>query len=227
MISDTKPPPEEIVRLPQLPAKLEAGDVVIGAEKTRPLEVALEINEALPGLVRHEPTALLLDVNNLYKRANDNGFRIDYDRLKSIFEQRCDLRHCAAFSAVDRNNPSAGKWADYMVNKGYTLVVKDLKRYTNAKGEMVSKGNMDIEITIAALNLSEAFAHVIIGTCDGDFVPLLNELREGNFRKVSVLGITNSNWTGMSDTLIRSADYFYDLTAIKEHIEYTGGRHGQ
>lgn len=225
-MTENKPPSEDRTRLPQLPAKIEAGDVVIGAEKTRPLEIALRINEALPGLVRHEPTALLLDINNLYRRSKDNGFSIDYDKLKNVFEQRCDLRYCAAFSAVDRNNPQSTKWVEYMQNKGYSLVIKDLKRYTNARGDTVSKGNMDIEITIAALELSAAFAHVIIGTCDGDFVPLVDKLREGNFRKVSVLGITNANWTGMSDTLVRSADHFYDLAAIREHIEYTRDRHG-
>lgn len=206
---DTKPPtpiPENL--LPNI------------AEVVRPIGTALEINKAFPGLIRHESTALLLDINNLFRRSQDNDFRLDYIKLRALFDQRCDLRYCSAFSAVDRQNPESSRWVSYMQNHGYSVISKDLKRYTNAKGDLVSKGNMDIEIAIAAMSLSEAFAHVIIGTCDGDFVPLIEKLREGHFRKVSVLGITSPNWTGMSDTLIKAADHFYDMSAIKDHISY-------
>lgn len=193
-------------------------------EVVRPIGTALEINEALPGLVRHESTALLLDINNLFRRAQDNDFRLDYVKLRALFDQRCDLRYCSAFSAVDRQNVESARWVSYMQNHGYSVISKNLKRYTNNKGDLVSKGNMDIEIAIAAMSLSEAFAHVIIGTCDGDFVPLIEKLREGHFRKVSVLGITSPNWTGMSDTLIKAADNFYNMTAIKDHISYVKKR---
>jgi len=184
----------------------------------------LVINEALPELVKGEATALLLDVNNLFKRAKENGFRIDYTELKAIFDNRCDLRYCGAFSAIDPNNKDSVDWVSYMTDKGYKVITKDLKRYTNSQGRVITKGNMDIEITIAALSLSESFSHIVIGTCDGDFVPLIDKLREGHFRKVSILGMRNSNWTGMSESLIRSADNFYDMMSIKDFISYHGSR---
>lgn len=195
-----------------------------GVDVSRIVGSELVINDALPGLVRGEATALLLDVNNLYRRARENGFSIDYVQLQSIFSHRCDLRYCSAFSAVDKDNQNSMNWASYMTDKGYSVITKDLKRYTNDKGQLVTKGNMDIEITIAALSLSEAFSHIVIGTCDGDFVPLLEKLREGHFRKVSVLGMRNKNWTGMSESLVRSADHFYDMMQIKDFISYHGNR---
>jgi uncharacterized LabA/DUF88 family protein len=200
------------------------GGVDLGVERVN-LEMitsTLDISKALPNLKLGEGTALLLDVNNLFKRARASGFAIDYANLKYIFEKRCDLRYCAAFSAIDRSDPKANGWESYMKDKGYTVVSKDLKRYTNDKNVQVTKGNMDVELTCAAMRLSEGFAHVIIGTCDGDFVPLIQELKKGHYRKVSVLGITSPDWTGMSDTLVRAADNFYDMTAIKDHIHYRG-----
>lgn len=182
---------------------------------------ALIINDAFPNLNKHEGTALILDINNLYRRAADNNWTIDYSKLRNILMSRCDLRHFSAFSAIDRSDPGGQRWVSYMQRNGYFVSTKSLKRYTSrTSGELVAKGNMDIEITIAALSLSEAFAHVIIGTCDGDFVPLVEKLKEGHFRRVSVLGITNDNRTGMSDELVKTADNFYDLTQIKEFVSY-------
>ena len=202
-------------------------DLTVTPENIQVVASALAINEALPNLITNEPTALLLDINNLYRRAAQNNFRIDYGKLKSLFEKRCDLRFCGAFSAVDRTNREAENWVKYMQGQDYVVVAKDLMRYTNDQGVLVSKGNMDIEIAIAALSLSPAFAHIVIGTCDGDFVPLIDKLREGHFRKVSVLGITNTDWSGMSDTLVRSADNFYDMAAIKDHISYSNTHHAR
>lgn len=183
----------------------------------------LQLNDLLPGLVNHEPTALLLDINNIYKRGVANNLRIDYGRLKSIFESRCDLRSCIAFSALDPNNRADYDWANYMVEQGYTLYTKDLKRYTDHEGKTVTKGNMDVEMTLyATKKLSTAFGHIIIGTCDGDFIPLVEDLKEGDFRKVSVLGMRNPNGTGMSETLVEVADNFYDMTRFADHIRYRG-----
>jgi uncharacterized LabA/DUF88 family protein len=212
----------EHIERPSHPLILDPSVTGVNPEALRLMGSALAINEALPGLNKHEPTAMLLDINNLYRRADDNGWRIDYNKLKTIFESRCDLRYCGAFSAVDRSNTKSNAWALYMADKGYVTVTKDLKRYVSRNGENVSKGNMDVEITVAAMDLSEAFAHVIIGSCDGDFLPLVERLRKGHFRRVSVLGITNDGKTGMSETLARAGDNFYDLTEIKEHVSYKG-----
>lgn len=180
---------------------------------------SLRINDLLPGLNHFEPTALLLDINNLYRRADYNKFRIDYNRLKTIFEHRCDLRYCAGFSAVDRKNPDTINWINYMNSQGYDMHVKDLKEYVDHRGNLIIKGNMDMELAVEAMSLSPAFSHVIIGTCDGDFVCLLKKLKEGYFRKVSVLGMTNQDRVGMNAELIKNADYFYDLARLKEFVE--------
>lgn len=196
------------------------GDLKEQHEAEKIINNELIINDILPGLVRGEPTALLLDVNNLFKRARSNDFRIDYARLRSIFAHRCDLRYCAAFSSVAPHDRNATKWVSYMEYQGYSVITKDLYRYEDLAGNIITKGNMDIEMTIAAMKLNTAFAHVIIGTCDGDFSPLVTELRNDNFRKVSVLGLKDKDWSGMNDLLIRSADNFYDMSKLKEFISY-------
>jgi uncharacterized LabA/DUF88 family protein len=188
------------------------------SEMTRFIPDELRISEALPGLLKHEPTAVILDVNNLYKTAKFNDFNIDYGRLKTIFEQRCDLRYIGAFSATAQDNKS-GEWVAYMNKRGYDVRTKPLKQYVMA-GKNIVKGNMDVEITMAAMDLPPAFTHVIIGTCDGDFIPLIQRLKQNLSRHVSVIGTTNSYNTNIDRGLIKAADNFYDLTKIKEFIDY-------
>lgn len=195
-------------------------DIKEQAHAEKVISNELIINDLLPGLVRGEATALLLDVNNLFKRAQANDFRIDYGRLMRIFSNRCDLRYCGAFSSVLAGDINAANWVSYMEAQGYSVITKDLYQYTLPNGTVVSKGNMDVEMTIAAMKLNSAFAHVIIGTCDGDFSELIKELKTDNFRKVSVMGLKDKDWSGMSDMLVRSADNFYDMAKLKEFIYY-------
>jgi len=181
----------------------------------------LEINEELTGLLVNEPTALLIDINNFYRRAKDNGFKIDYLALKSIFESRCNLRYIGAFTAVDRQDPESIEWVNQMIDFGYDVVTKDLKRYSTPSG-VSTKGNMDVEIAVAAaLNVPSTYKHIILGTCDGDFVALVKTLREKDpERKVSVLGVKNVPYRGMSEDLVKAATHFYDIAAFLDHVTF-------
>jgi uncharacterized LabA/DUF88 family protein len=195
-------------------------NLVVSGDDFKVIDRELKINDAFPGLDKHEPTALLLDINNLFKRTRENGFRLDFARLHSLFSSRCNLRLASAFSAVDLQSDEALGWVDYMRKKGYEVETKRLMRYTNNEGEVTTKGNMDIEICLAAMDLSPSFGHIILGTCDGDFVPLVDRLKRGSYRRVSVLGITNSNLTGMSRSLMDAADHFYDMALVKDLLTY-------
>ena len=79
---------------------------------------------------------------------------------------------------------------------------------------------MDVQLTIHAMKLSESYRHVILGTCDGDFVPLVEELKESGIRKVSVMGISGRHSSGMSRALMDEADNFYDLWKLRDNIQY-------
>jgi uncharacterized LabA/DUF88 family protein len=115
-------------------------------------------------------------------------------------------------------------WIEKLRGAGITPITKPVKRYLDdLTGEWIFKGNMDVELTIAALTLSDGFAHVVIGSCDGDFIPLIKHLRNGNFRTISVLGVSNFLRKGMNEELIRYADNFYDLRIVQKHISAVPG----
>lgn len=183
----------------------------------------LEINEVFPGLVRGQPTAVLIDYNNLYRRSRAEGFVIDCPKLKSILANRCDLRYFAVVSAVDIEDPAMRPWIEDLRAANITPITKPVRRYVDDfTNEWVFKGNMDVELTIEALSLSEGFTHVIIGSCDGDFIPLIERLRKGRLRTVSVMGVSNFRRKGMNQDLIRCASNFYDLRLISKYISNGG-----
>lgn len=188
------------------------------------LNDTLFLNEALPGLVRHEPTALLLDLNNFYLRSKYLGFSIDYQRIRNILAARCDLRYCGAFIAVDRTNTKTTGFVHKLERWGYDVFTKSISRYEDGD-KIITKGNMDVELTVQAMRLSGAFGHIIIGSCDGDFIPLVDELKSGKFRKVSVLGISGDDTLeGMSRQLVKRVDHFYDICKLKDHVTFQGSR---
>ena len=188
-------------------------------ERDTGLQDELAINEVFSGLVRGQATAVLIDVNNLYRRSMAEGFSLEYTKIKDIIAARCDLRYFAVVTAIDVGNPAMHPWIDSLRQAGITCITKPVRPYYDEfSNESVYKGNMDVELTIDAMSLSDGFAHVIIGSCDGDFIPLIKRLREGRFRTVSVMGVSNHLRKGMSQDLIKCADNFYDLRLIAKHV---------
>ena len=57
-------------------------------------------------------------------------------------------------------------WLDY---NGFAVVTKPLKEFTDAQGRRRVKGNMDIELAIDVMEMSDRVDHVVIFSGDGDF----------------------------------------------------------
>ena len=181
------------------------------------IETELIINEILPGLKRDVKTALLIDSNNLYRRAKDHDFHIDYVKLVQILSQRCDLDFKGVFSVVDRENESAVEWAEYMRSHGFKLHVRDLRRFNTPTGIEVEKRNTNVDLAVAALTLDPEIKHVIIGSCDSDFIPLITAL-QAKCITVSLLAFV----IGSGESLLRTPDNFYNMANLAKFIKYRG-----
>jgi uncharacterized LabA/DUF88 family protein len=171
------------------------------------------------GLEINEPTAIIFDINNLYHRSRAKGFRIDYNKLLKEFSRRCDLRVAKAMMAIDTSEPSAMRWLEFMNNAGYEVHHKPIKRFKQRDSERQEvSGNMDVEIAMEAYQLPRVIRHVIIASCDDDFLRVVNDIKRKQGKKVSVMGVGSGSCAGMSRKLIKSADYYYDLDRLKPLI---------
>ena len=123
-----------------------------------------------------ERIALFVDGANLYGAAKGLQFDIDYKRLLELFARKGLLVRAFYYTALAEDQEFSPlrpliDWLDY---NGFTVVTKPLKEYTDAQGRRRVKGNMDIELAIDVMEMSERVDHIVIFSGDGDFRKLVD-----------------------------------------------------
>jgi uncharacterized LabA/DUF88 family protein len=166
-----------------------------------------------------EKIALFIDGANLYATSRSLGFDIDYRKLLSSFQKRGYLVRAYYYTALveDQEYSSIRPLIDWLDYNGYKVVTKPAKEFTDSTGRRKIKGNMDIELTVDALELAEHIDHYVIFSGDGDFRTLVEALQRRG-RKVSVVSTMASQPPMMSDDLRRQADNFIDLMSLKGEL---------
>lgn len=160
--------------------------------------------------------AAFIDGANLYATAKALGFDIDYRRLLKEFQGRGYLIRAFYYTTLIENDEYSSirplvDWLDY---NGYTVVTKAAREFTDGLGRRRIKGNMDIELTIDALNMAEKVDEIYILSGDGDFRPLVEELQRRGVR-VNVVSSVASQPPMVSDELRRQCDEFIDIASLK------------
>jgi uncharacterized LabA/DUF88 family protein len=97
------------------------------------------------------------------------------------------------------------------------MVTKPTKEYTDSSGRRKIKGNMDIELTVDAMELAEHLDHVILFSGDGDFRSLVAALQHKGIR-VSVASTLHTQPPMVADELRRQADQFIDIADLENAI---------
>src|SRR4030042_119473 len=126
-----------------------------------------------------ERVALFIDGANLYATAKSLGFDIDYKRLLVHFRRHEQLVRALYYTALveDQEYSSIRPLIDWLDYNGFTVVTKPGQEVTDAAGRRKIKGNMDIELTVDALEMSQYFDHLVLFSGDGDFTALVAALQ--------------------------------------------------
>jgi len=166
-----------------------------------------------------ERLAVFIDGANLYNAARSLNFDIDYKQLLNYFREQGRLIRAFYYTAlVDDTEYSPIRplidWLDY---NGYTMVTKPTKEFTDSSGRRRLKGNMDVELTIDALEMADRLDHLVLASGDGDFVRLVETIQRRGVR-VSVLSTIRSQPPMIADELRRQADQFVELDQLRERI---------
>ena len=166
-----------------------------------------------------EKIALFIDGANLYATSRALGFDIDYRKLLSGFQKRGYLVRAYYYTALveDQEYSSIRPLIDWLDYNGFKVVTKPAKEFTDSTGRRKIKGNMDIELTVDALELAEYVDHYVIFSGDGDFRTLVEALQRRG-RKVSIVSTMASQPPMISDDLRRQADNFIDLMSLKSEL---------
>jgi uncharacterized LabA/DUF88 family protein len=166
-----------------------------------------------------EKIALFIDGANLYAASKTLGFDIDYRKLLKAFQKRGYLLRASYYTALveDQEYSSIRPLIDWLDYNGYKVVTKAAKEFTDSTGRRKVKGNMDIELTVDAMQLTDTVDHFVIFSGDGDFRSLVEALQRKG-RKVSVVSTLTTQPAMISDELRRQADHFIDLVSLKAEI---------
>jgi uncharacterized LabA/DUF88 family protein len=163
--------------------------------------------------------ALFIDGANFYGTAKQLGFEIDYRRLLKEFQSRGNLLRAFYYTALVENEEYSSirplvDWLDY---NGFRVVTKPVKEFTDASGRRRFKGNMDVELTVDAMELAPHIDHMVLFSGDGDFTPLVEAMQRRGV-KVSVVSTVTSSPPMVADDLRRQCDEFIDLAQLMPSI---------
>jgi uncharacterized LabA/DUF88 family protein len=166
-----------------------------------------------------ERVALFIDGANLYATAKSLGFDIDYKRLLGFFRSRSRLLRAIYYTALmdDAEYSPIRPLIDWLDYNGYMVVTNPAKEFTDSLGRRKVKGNMDIELAVDVMQLSDRLDHIVLFSGDGDFRSLV-EAVQGRGRKVSVVSTLATRPPMVADDLRRQADQFVDLVELKAEI---------
>jgi uncharacterized LabA/DUF88 family protein len=163
----------------------------------------------------NERVALFIDGANLYSASRNLGFDVDYRNLLEFFKKRSNVIRAYYYSAVlETEEYSPLKpLTDWLAYNGYALVTKPAKEFTDAAGRRRVKGNMDIEIAVDMLELSDRIDHVVLFSGDSDFRRLVEAVQRKGVR-VSVVSSVRTSPPMVADELRRQCDQFLELGEI-------------
>ena len=167
--------------------------------------------------------ALFIDGANLYATSRALGFDIDYKRLLNFFRSQGRFIRAIYYTALleDQDYSPIRPLIDWLDYNGFTVKTKPAKEFTDAAGRRRVKGNMDIELAIDALEMSDNLDHIVLFSGDGDFRHLVDVLQRRG-KRVTVVSTISVQPSMIADELRRQADEFVDLTSLKTEIARAG-----
>ncbi len=150
---------------------------------------------------------IYVDAENVMR---NGGWGMRYDILKQIIiDQGATVVRANVYMAVDWRREKVdeayrSKKEDYrnQVRRcGFKIVPKEVRRYYNEDGQVITKANTDLDLAVDALLQNRNLDYVVLLTGDGDFVRLVTALQNTGTR-VDVISFHNT-----SRNLRESADY--------------------
>ncbi|MBA4802560.1 MAG: NYN domain-containing protein [Euryhalocaulis sp.] len=172
----------------------------------------------------NERLALMIDGANFYSAAKSLDFDIDYRKLLEEFRKRGRLIRAIYYTALveDQEYSPIRPLIDWLDYNGFSVITKPAKSYTDHQGNRRIKGDMDVEIAVDALQLSDNLDHIVLFSGDGDFRKLVEAVQAKGVR-VSVVSSLKTDPPMISDDLRRQADSFIDLADLEGLIGRAGG----
>jgi uncharacterized LabA/DUF88 family protein len=151
----------------------------------------------------HQRVAVLIDTQNMYHSAKHiHGARLAFGKIVDAVANGRPIVRTLAYVAKSKTGEEQA-FFDALQEAGIELRCKDVQEF--ASGE--KKADWDVGIAVDAIKLAEKVDAIVLMTGDGDFVPLVQYLKEhGIYVEAAAFGeSTNAG-------LRASVDRFFDIS---------------
>jgi len=150
---------------------------------------------------------IFVDTQNVYHSAkNLFGSRANFGKLLEVAVGARKLIRAVAY-VIRSKSQDEETFFEALANHGFEVKLKDLQVFFGG----MKKADWDVGIAIDAVKMADRLDTVILVSGDGDFIPLLNYLKENRGCRVEVMAFKETT----SAKLIEVADKFIDLSMHK------------
>ncbi len=161
--------------------------------------------------------AVYIDGANLFFTQRHLGWQIDFSRLMAFFMARyASVKANYYVPASETVSEENAAFTRVLSAHGYRITSKTVKKIVNKEtGEIVMKGNLDVELVVDALCRAEEYDTFILFSGDSDFLPLLRALKEMG-KEVLVY---STQGLSARELLSEPGVAFFDLSILRDRFE--------
>jgi len=161
-------------------------------------------------MIKHKDqrVGVLIDVANMYHSAKNlyNNSRVNFKEvLKTAVANRKLIRAIAY--VIKSKSVEEQSFFEALGKQGFEVKMKDLQIFIGG----AKKADWDVGLSIDAIKLADRLDSVVIVSGDGDYIPLVNYLKENKGCQVEVIAFEQTT----SSKLIEVVDDFIDLSKNK------------
>jgi len=161
-----------------------------------------------------QDTVIFIDGANLYYSEKTLGVKIDYQRFYNYFSQYHRLIEIRIFLAFDHQSSKDITFIENLEKIGYKVITKKLKFIKTSKGNIIKKGNVDIELALDAFEIKNRFRTFVLFSGDSDFDILLKKLQRHSKRVVVI-----STRKHIAKELIKTSHKYIDLKKFIDKVK--------
>lgn len=159
---------------------------------------------------KDQRAGVFVDVANMYHSAK-NLYKANVNFAKILETAIGNRQLIRAIAYVVRSKSKEEQsFFDAISKQGFELKVKDLQIFPGG----MKKADWDVGLTVDAIKMANRLDVITLVTGDGDYIPLVNYLRENKGCLVELLGFRETT----SAKLIETVDVFTDLSKNKKRF---------
>ena len=156
---------------------------------------------------KNQRIGVFIDVANMYHSAkNLYGANVNFAKVLEKTTQNRQLIRAIAY-VIRSKIKEEQSFFEALEHQGFEVKMKDLQIFPGG----MKKADWDVGIAVDAIKLAQKLDVIVLVSGDGDYVPLINYLKENKGCKVEVAAFSET----ASSKLIEAADKFTDLSKNK------------